>query len=122
MKTRKNGCIRLLAPLDWPKQNGDGLSLLRKVCLEPEVKRKGCVIGRKIPVSEFDKLAGNAECRLVSGGQVSWEHRDSVKQMDIFIKHKSAESQVTRNTQFYVGDSSLKLDRILDRFMCIIGY
>ena len=122
LKTPKNVCIRLLSPLKIPKSKNDGLLFLKKLCLSSEVKQKGHIVGKRIRVDEFNRMKDTASVILRGGGCVPWEKQNSFKDETVLIKYNEMASVNDKSKTFHVGGSSQKLDRVIDRFMCIINF
>ena len=120
LKTPNDGCIQLSAPVSWPKSHGEGIRLLKQICLKTETKKKGCLFSKKIPIREYKRIKDIIEYQLVIGGSVSWEEKFIFKNTDVFVKCRSKEQQDGK-TLCYVGGVNQALDVTITRFLCIIG-
>ena len=121
LNTPNNGCIKILAPIDWPGSQTEGLRLLRELCLKQEVKKNNRVVGRKITKNNFESLKGDINCVLKSGGDVCWSEGKGLYNKNILVSCTQTD-MLDNYTACYLGGNSTKVDRMIERFLCIMGF
>ena len=121
LQTPNNGCVKILSPIDWPIAQNEGLRLLKDLCVKQEVKKKGEVIGRKISVVDFQMLREEISCLLKAGGKFKIDSGKEYNTANVLVTFRGDTCNEFSDKVCHLGGNSIKLDRVIERFLCLIG-
>ena len=121
LQTPNNGCVKILSPIDWPITQNGGMRLLKDLCVKQEVKKKGKVIGRKISKVDFQMVREETTCFLKVGGKINLDDGENYNNANVLVTFRKDSCKDFNDKVCYLGGNSSKLDRVVERFLCIMG-